>query len=58
MVHLQNFHQKYADKGLQVFAISMHPDPAEAGKLTGELKATYPIFNGHGSDLGKQYAFG
>jgi len=58
MVHLQKFHDKYADKGLRVFVISMHPNAEEARKLTGELKATYPIFNGHRSDLGKQYAYG
>jgi len=58
MVHLQKFHEKYADQGLQVFVISMHPDPKEARKLTGALKATYPIFNGYGSDLGKRYAYG
>lgn len=58
MVHLQKFHEKYADKGLQVFVISMHPESEQARKLTAELKATYPIFNGYGSDLGKQYAFG
>lgn len=53
MVHLQKFHEKHADQGLQVFVISMHPEPEQARKLTAELKATYPIFNGHGSDLGK-----
>lgn len=58
MVHLQKFHEQHANKGLQVFVISMHTDPAAARKATDELKATYPIFNGHGSDLGKQYAFG
>ena len=58
MVHLQTFHEQYASKGQQVFVISMHTDPDEARKLTSELKATYPIFNGQGSDLGKQYAFG
>jgi len=58
MVHLQRFHEQFADKGLLVFVISMHPDPAQARKLTDELKATYPIFDGHGSDLGKHYAYG
>ncbi len=58
MVHLQKFHEKYADKGVQVFVISMHTDAKEARKVTDELKATYSIFNGLGSDLGKQYAFG
>lgn len=58
MVHLQKFHHRYADKGLQVFVISMHPEEAEARKLTKELKVTYPVFNGHKSALGKEYAFG
>jgi hypothetical protein len=58
MVHLQRFHEKYVDKGLQVFVISMHPDAKEARKLTQKLKATYPIFDGKDSDLGNQYAYG
>jgi hypothetical protein len=58
MVHLQKFHEKYAGKGLQVFVISMHPNVEEARRLTRELKVTYPVFNGHGSTVGKLYAFG
>lgn len=58
MGHLQEFHQRYGDQGLHVFVIAMHPDADEARKLTKKLKVTYPVFNGHGSDLGKQYAFG
>lgn len=58
MVHLQKFHEHYADKGLKVFVISMHPQVEEARKLTKELKVTYPVFNGHESTLGKVYAFG
>lgn len=58
MVHLQKFHENYADKGLQVFVISMHPDPKKARVLTGDLKAKYPIFDGHDSDLGRLYAYG
>ncbi len=58
MVHLQKFHEKYAARGLQVFVISMHPDAEEARRLTGDLNVTYPVFNGHGSELGKQYAYG
>jgi hypothetical protein len=58
MVHLQKFHERYAKDGLQVFVISMHPEVEEAKRLTKELKAEYPIFNGHKSDLGKLYAFG
>lgn len=58
MVHLQKFHEKYAGRGLQVFVLSMHPDATDARKLTKELEVTYPVFNGHGSDLGKLYAYG
>jgi hypothetical protein len=58
MVHLQKFHEQYADRGLLVFVVSMHPDADQARKLTADLKATYPIFNGHDTELGKQYAFG
>lgn len=58
MVHLQKFHERYADKGLQVFAIAMHPDAEAARKLTNELKVTYPVFNGYDTELGKQYAYG
>ena len=58
MVHLQNFHEKYAAKGLQVFAIAMHPDTDVARRLTTELKVTYPVFNGYDTEFGKQYAYG
>jgi len=58
MVHLQKLHERYAKDGLQVFVVSMHPDVKDAQKLTKELKVNYPVFNGHESDLGKQYAFG
>ena len=58
MVHLQKLHEKYAKDGLQVFTIAMLPDVTEAKNLTKELGVTYPVFYGHGSDLGKTYAFG
>lgn len=58
MVHLQKFHEKYGDQGLQVFVISMHPNPGEAKKLTTELGVTYDVFNGHDSELGKLFAYG
>lgn len=58
MVHLQKFHERFGDKGLQVFVISMHPDVADAQKLTRELNVTYPVFNGHDSALGKHYVYG
>lgn len=58
MVHLQELHEKYADKGLRVFVISMHPDAEQARRLTKDLGVTYPVFNGHDSDFGRQYAYG
>lgn len=58
MVHLQKFHERYAEKGLQVFVVSMHPKLEGARALTKELKVTYPVFNGYESALGKLYAFG
>ena len=58
MVHLQEFHEMYAAKGLLVFAIAMHPDAETARKLTAEMKITYPVFNGYDTELGKQYAYG
>lgn len=58
MVHLQRFHERYAKDGLSVFAIAMHPDPEQAARLTKEMGITYPVFNGHGSELGQHYAFG
>ena len=58
MVPLQKFHEKYAQTGLQVFIVAMHPDPDFARRTADELKVTYPIFNGYGSDLGRLYAYG
>lgn len=58
MVHLQNFHERYGNDGLLVFTIALHPKPETAKALTRELGLTYPIFEGHGSDLEKQYGFG
>ena len=58
MVHLQKFHERYAKDGLQVFVIAMLPDRKEVQKLNKELGVTFPVFFGHGSDLGKRFAFG
>ena len=58
MVHLQKFHERYAKDGLQVFVVSMHTDPKKAQTLTKEMGVKYPVFNGDGSDLGKNYAYG
>jgi len=58
MVNLQRFHEQFAHKGLLVFVIAMHPNPETARKLSDEMKVTYPIFNGTGSDLGKHYTHG
>jgi hypothetical protein len=58
MVHLQKLHEKYAKDGLLVFAIALHPKEKEAQDLTKKLGVTYPVFQGDGSDLAKQYGFG
>lgn len=58
MVHLQKLHEKYAKDGLQVFTIAMVSDMEDARKQTREMGVTYPVFFGHGSELGKTYAFG
>jgi peroxiredoxin len=58
MVHLQQFHEKYRKDGLLVFTIALHPSPEVAKAVTRELGLTYPVFEGHGSDLEKQYGFG
>jgi hypothetical protein len=58
MVHLQKLHDKYAKDGLLVFAIAVYPKAEKGRKLTKELGITYPVFQGAGSDLAKQYGFG
>ena len=58
MVHLQRFHDRYGKQGLVVFAISMEQDPGKARNLNRELGVTYPIFDGHGSELGERLAYG
>jgi hypothetical protein len=58
MGYLQKFYQQYSKDGLLVFAIAMHPSPETARELTRQLGVTYPVFNGHASDLGKHYAYG
>jgi peroxiredoxin len=58
MVQLQKLHEKYAKDGLLVFTVALHPKPEAAKALTRELGVTYPVFEGHGSDLETQYGFG
>lgn len=58
MVYLQKLHERHAEEGLFVFAISMHPDPEEARRITRELGVTYPVFDGTDSELGRRYAYG
>lgn len=58
MVHLQQIHEDFADQGVLVFTVAMHPDAGEARKLTRELGVGYPVFQGLGSALGEQYAYG
>ncbi len=58
MAHLQKLHEKYRNDGLLVFTIALHPQPETAKALTGKLGLTYPVFQGHGSDLEKRYGYG
>jgi hypothetical protein len=58
MGHLQDFHERYGDQGLLVFAISMHPDRGKALGWTRELGVTYPVLDGHRSALGERLAYG
>jgi hypothetical protein len=58
MGHLQKFHEKFAKDGLQAFAIGVNEELDEIRKITREKKWTYAIFNGVGSALAMQYAYG
>lgn len=58
MVHLQDFHKRYADEGVCVYALAMHDDPAAARRMNREMGITYPVFLGTGSELGKRFAYG
>jgi len=58
MGQLEKLHEKYANDGVFVFTIALHPKPEEAKATTRKLGVTYPVFEGHGSDLEKQYGYG
>ncbi len=58
MVQLQKLHEKYGKDGLLVFTVALHPRPEAAKAMTRELGVTYPVFEGHGTDLEKQYGYG
>ena len=58
MVHLQKLHEQYAKEGVLVFVIAMHPEREVARQLTEQLGASYPVFDGLDSDLGRLYAYG
>lgn len=58
MGHLQEFHEKYGREGLLVFAIGVNEVIAEIRRITKEKGWTFAIFNGVGSALVKQYAYG
>ena len=58
MGHLQKFHERYAKEGLLVFAVGVNEDLAQIRKTTVDKKWTFAIFNGVGSALAKQYAYG
>lgn len=58
MVHLQELHERFGDRGLCVFVVSMAPEPAEAKRWNAELGVTYPVLDGHASELGERLAYG
>ncbi|MCK6483107.1 MAG: hypothetical protein L6R00_03095 [Phycisphaerae bacterium] len=58
MVHLQKMHDRYAARGLFVYAIAMHDDDEAARRLNREMGITYPVFQGKGSKLGDRFAYG
>ncbi len=58
MGHLQAFHEKYAKDGVQSFAIGVNEDLDEIRKITKEKGWRFAIFNGVGSALAMQYAYG
>lgn len=58
MGHLQDLHESYADQGLLVYVIAMHPDPEVARRMTQEMGITYPVLHGAGSELGERHAYG
>lgn len=58
MVHLQRFHEKYASAGIFVFAISMEGDRDKAREFGRKSGISYPVFDGHGSELGARLAYG
>ena len=58
MVHLQRFHERYADSGLFVYAIAIHANRESVCQLTRRLGLSYPIFWGTHSELAERYAYG
>ncbi|NUQ47967.1 MAG: hypothetical protein HUU22_18290 [Phycisphaerae bacterium] len=51
-------HDRYAARGLFVYAIAMHDDDEAARRLNREMGITYPVFQGKGSKLGDRFAYG
>jgi hypothetical protein len=58
MGHLQKLQEKYGKDGLLAFAIAVNEELPEIRKVTKEKGWNYAIFNGVGSVLAKQYAYG
>jgi hypothetical protein len=58
MGHLQMLHEKYAKDGLQVFAIGVNEELDGIRKITKDKGWSYAIFNGVGSAIAMQYAYG
>lgn len=57
MVHLQKLHEQYSTKGLLTLAISLHRSSELARQQTKELGIDYPVANGYGSGLDRDYGY-
>jgi hypothetical protein len=58
MGHLQKLQENYGRAGLLAFAIAVNEELPEIRKVTKEKGWKFAIFNGVGSALAKQYAYG
>jgi peroxiredoxin len=58
MAALNDLHASYESAGVFVFAISMEPDREAAKSWNVRLGVEYPVFDGHGSQLGERFAYG
>jgi hypothetical protein len=50
-------HEKYQSQGLLTLAISLHRKPEHARRQTSKLGVTFPVANGFGSKLDRDYGY-